>query len=76
MQQLEQAGTIDWVTWGSCFGPDLLSLAQCHVLFTDIAPRAPDVTWANEGLIEMTNSYLITNYQVPGVDILSPSPVP
>ena len=34
---------------------------------------APDVTRANEGMIEMTNSYLITNCQVPGVDILTPA---
>ena len=31
----------------------------------------PDVTWANEGIIEMTNSYLITKCRVPGVDILT-----
>ena len=64
MQQLEQRrplpGHLESLFWLL----PLASLAQCHVLFTLLSPdMGKCVTWANEGVTQVTNSYLITNCQ-------------
>ena len=72
MRQLEQRGPLPGHLESLFWLLPLASLAQCHVLFTLLSPdivclSAPDVTWANEGVTQMTNSYLITNCQCQGL---------